>query len=518
MTDDTDARRLLTLMREPARMIKQVHEACDIGIGEMTRNVRLTLDFGAADAEPDGGRIKKRHVKTEEILVDVAHPRRGTVSDVAVTSGGVEARRLTHHEHLELARDLITYRFSYLFNNTSIPQRDALAFSGTMYFVLRELLRIPDDSDRGGERARKIVEQLFDPKSKQLRVFGAFGEAKVNPLIGSSLYWLCHELSTNYLLVYRCQAPRNGRQLDLTFTIRHAVRDIPPSRSASRFLGSQARSVARKFFPRTLDRHAKTATLPVAFLIHCPWARRTRHYELTVDSPSGHFFASQVVLEDDEDREAGAQGADGLRVLTGDQQCPVDWSIATGQGRRTHAYIGNGAEHVRPIYVGVLNLELPGRMTTRAFFIALLAFSAYLALWGVKSIVADQESLATIAAIIAAMIAVGSFGFLPVPQEGVIGMPLLARFSMTTSAFLATAYAVWFVSKDVATPDDAGWSRQLLAASWAAWVDFGGLLIIAAAGFLLVRLAFRRHQLIRHFARASRERHVVMPRTSIGAS
>ena len=157
-------------------------------------------------------------------------------------------------------------------------------------------------------------------------------------------------------------------------------------------------------------------------------------------------------------------------------------------------------------------------MTTRAFFIALLAFSAYLALWGVKSIVADQESLATIAAIIAAMIAVGSFGFLPVPQEGVIGMPLLARFSMTTSAFLATAYAVWFVSKDVATPDDAGWSRQLLAASWAAWVDFGGLLIIAAAGFLLVRLAFRRHQLIRHFARASRERHVVMPRTSIGAS
>lgn len=517
VTDGVDARRLLTLMREPSRTIKHVHETCDIAIGEMTRNVRLTLDFGDTDVEPDGQRVKKRSAKFKEVLVDVAHPRRGTVSDVAIAGNDVDARRLTHVEHLELARDLIAYRFAYLFNKTSVPQRDALAFTGAMYFVLRDLLSIPDDADRGGESARQIMERVFDPETKQLRVFGEFGEARFSPSIGTSLYWLCHELSRNYLLVYRCQPPRKGRHLDITFSIRHAVRDLPPSRSASRFLGSQARSAARKLFPRTFDRHAKTATLPVAFLIHCPWARRTKHYELTVDSPSGHFFANQVVLEDDENREPGAQGADGLRVLTGAQANPVDWSIETGQGRRMHAYIGNGAEHERPIYVGILNLELPGRMTTRAFFIALLAFSSYIALWGVKAIVDNPESLATIAAIIAAMIAVGSFGFLPAPQEGVLGTPLLARFSMTATAFLATAYAVWFVSGQVVMPDDGSWRRQLLALAWNTWADFGGLAIIACAGFLLVRLTFRRHQLIHHFARASRERHAIMPRFGNGA-
>lgn len=516
---DRQAEGILKLLAKPEESIARVVESCEIGKGEVVRNVTVSLrtpDSDSGSSVPTEsartrwpvrklprGRAKAR----EMIYLDLVHPRRGQVAGVhLLDSTTAEVRSLSHEEHVLLAQSLIKYRFVNLFNTTELKldpddpltNRTRLRFAGKMLLILEDLKQIPA---KPPEIAREIFAKTFN-KDNALQIFEEFPTAAVIPQKMSGLYRLCEELTERYLYVVECKVPDDSvGAFDVSYTYHHAIADQPPrSDQKSRMWALAVRRWLRDKIPTLFeDRHIVYASAPVAFQIHTPWARRTRHYELKVDAPAGYFLASQLVLV-----ERGDDAPRPFRSAPGVYDCHIN----TGQGRRSHVFIGNGCDVPERLHVGLLNLELPGRSISRAATVAVLIF-LLIAGFAILRAVLGSDAVAGMAALVVAIVAVGGFAFTPLEPNSILGLPLLARGVRTALSIVAVLFALWlFIPRwsEIQSPPIDPWPG--VAEAWN-FVEAWGAGALAFTCLVLVGwTAHRRRTLIRHFAEALDVRHI----------
>lgn len=203
---------LLDLMREPAKHVIRVDETCVIDpqhAGQRTLELKLLT--------PPGRQTR---------LLDVKHPLKGTLDMVSV-SGSCPVGGISHHAHVQVSQNLITYRYLTLLQTADGPLNAALI--GRAAEDLFALRRIPSE---GPTAALRIFNEHFERREGKwhLRTFDTMGVTGFDENMLDSLGRLCKRLCRRYLQLVRVHG--SGQPTEDIKLLFSTPNRCPPNRSA----------------------------------------------------------------------------------------------------------------------------------------------------------------------------------------------------------------------------------------------------------------------------------------------
>jgi hypothetical protein len=462
------AKSLLRVMRRPHRVIESVIETVEmLDRRQLRRHVTLRLRTDAFSP------------KMKWTYVDVLHPSKGSLSDLHVEDSNGDATIASHIEHQSVSSLLIRRRLLSVWRSASVPAAQAAAFDAAMSRGYLALAQLPFARETDAVRA---VDEHFDRQSGILRA------ALLPGVILSArkmryLFELCTRLEKRYLVLIRLRL-RKGRAAWVRFSHHTDVTEYDVN----------SRAWQR---PRSAFRNLLYARPPSSIRIHVPWAKRAAHYVMQLDAPEQHFLSRQVLLLAQRRRRKRQ------RMNLVPPASPLRWSIHTGQGHRSRVFLGDARREKLAVFIGIQALELPGRSTWRAFTLALFT-TLTLAGFTAFSQFAGGSILMQTAALVVAFLAIGAFVVTPSAGPGVLGHPMLSRFTPGALSILAVLYIFWLAAHEAtlrltaASPHEPLTMLRLL-------LDFGGWAIVFVAMMLTLRVGVRCFTLIRQFRRTSRE-------------
>jgi hypothetical protein len=483
--DRLRAESFLHFMKEPADVIDRIDETCEIDGLEIKRRVRLVL----------GGKLVtagKRRAPTTA-LVDIMHPRKGAMPDVSIEMDPAAGRRLSHAQHLVVTQFLIHYRFMSVWNSAIVPDGESERFDERMSAAYLDLLKLPDaavaahprSSNEGRHEPRSEAEQILDRhfKSGILEALIEVPGLKVDAEKAYGLARLCEELAERYLLLVEVAVSNTLPVVE--FTYRHDA--------------TESVDLSGRWAPLRRAWRARYASAPPAFRVHTPWAKRTDHYTFQLEPPPSYFFGAQVILTDQ-------PGDSNTTFNTRTARRPVaasrllkftKWSINTGQGARSTVFLSGGPQEAGRIYLGFLNLEIPGRSITRtanmAWFVAAAVATFSLLASAFHGPILEAMSL------IVALVSIGAFASPAPAGRGPIGTPLMSRILPVVLAFLAGWSSIWVLSR--ALTADAMPSElpnelvEFASSAWEGWQEYGAIPAVVAVTAIAIYCSVRRTRL-----------------------
>jgi len=475
-------------MATPTTLIERVDERCEINGDELVRDIKLSVKLSGKNSLTIGDAMHR-----EPFLVDVVHPKKGSLSKLQAVSASVPYLQLSHDEHRDVSRAIIRHRAVSFLNSSNLACDDEVrqTFLIALSQVATELETLPfvDASD-----GRHLIKRHFDLASGVPRACletkgWSLEETKV---VG--FYNLCVELAERYLVLIELEAPRDGGSFELNYRYKYRPSEDQTIAQHGTFLRVYRRLRSRF----AAGRHRLYGTFPNSFMIHTPWARRTNDYRLTVDAPENFFFSRAVPLGDRPDGGRRPRELSAPAEVLKDTDEGASWSISTTQGRRLDVFIGDGPREGRRLYVGLQNLELPGRSTARA---ANLAWLTAIALYGFLflTIWTSTDVASTIAAM-AGVLALGNFSFGTFLESSRVGRPLIARFVPSALSVAAGVFVVWVLSRSATlTLPGALGQRDLVEGAWSLWQHTAGLAVATVSLTLAVWIEARRSRLRQRF-------------------
>lgn len=452
-------------MRSPRDVISHVSETCVVGDEEIERFLEVGIKPNSL-ARTGGA-----------VYFDLAHIPKGALIEVNIDPSS-PAKKVNHDDHLSVSAYLIGYRFLTVWSSAVVSADDLLEFTASMDEAQAALILLPYQKT---DTAILTFNQYFDSDSKALRAVLAIPGVVIDVVKMQALFSLCKRLVRRYLLLVETKV-KKGEVAELRFNYIQQLTEYQIARDG-------------KEIERPKRRHFNYASPPSSFRIHTPWAKRTDHYIFKMDPVDGYFIARQFIL---------LKGPRGL-VRLKKSSPKVKWSINPNQGRRTHLFINGAASMREPIYIGIQNLEIPGRSTSRAFSLSWLVFLAVLSFELMALYLTGP--LGESASLILALAAIGAFASAPTAGVGVLGFPLLSRFVPRALGFALAFMILWVTSRtqtaqpvvhELFTPE----FMAILRVSWDSWVYFGGIPVVVFTLALACRVSLRRRALIKNYARA----------------
>ncbi len=484
MTHNQDvAHSLLQLMRDPESVIERVAETCSLGKTVAERRLSLTLS-------PNSMAVKDGHV-----FVDVLHVPKGSLIELEVHSEGIG--RVSHGEHLAVSELMIRYRFLSVWGTadglTGSAKRE---FKSAMVEASEDLATIPYLSQR---RAGELLRKHF-AESGVLKCVLLYPGLVINAVRMQWLYKLVKRLADRYLVLLKVPIA-DGNATTVEYTYDYEVSsyvfgsDSHKKKSTRRVTGLKRKRL-RKIGKSAAVRFARR---PSSFRAHVPWAKRTKHYTIRLETPDGYFAARRAVL---------AWRDNDVSEIAVDDPLPLKWSIDSSQGRSVAAFMSDAALVAPTLYVGVQFVDVPSGPTSRAVELAWIAFGvlfSFLAL-----ILLGEGPAFEAGALILAIAAVGAFASAPTPGGGALGTPLIARQVPKYVAYLIAAFVLWFASRAAIMADSvrrlaSSDVLEIVREAWHWWEILGGPLIVATSLVVAAVVTRRWHLGIRLYSNALRE-------------
>jgi hypothetical protein len=465
--DASIAKALLRVMRRPHDVIDHVSETIEmLGRQELRRRVTLRL---RPDAFGSGSRWT---------YVDLLQPDKGALADLQVVDSNGEATVASHAEHQNVSSMIIRRRLLSVWDSAIVPRGQAVAFDNAMSAAYGALTRLPF---QGEQEAVASIDKHFHRRSGLLKAALLPGVV-LSARKMNYLFQLCTRLEKRYLLLVKLRL-EEGRAAWVTFTHHSDVSEY---------------NVRSKDFQRARPspRHLRYASPPSSIRVHVPWAKRAGHYLLKLDAPEEYFLARQVLLL------ARRRRGEPQQMHLVPPTSRLRWSINSSRGRRSSIFLADAQHEPLAIFAGIQALEIPGRSTSRALFLAWFTTGILLGL-AAFALFATGPIWET-ASLVVAFVAVGSFIVTPSAGPGVLGYPMLSRFTPPTLAFICVLFILWLATLSTAptTEARAAASTELVLA-WHLLKTLGGWVLGVASGALMTRILVRRRALIRHFRRAT---------------
>lgn len=488
--EDADtAKALLRQMREPETTFSRVTESCLIGEGELVRRIEVE--------------ISKSGLSGESLFVtDLVHPEKGAHVDVRLRDA-TNIRRLQHAEHIRVSQNAILFRMESVRRSIKLPARHAKQFSQKWAEFVREIQVLPRLSPR---QAQVCYDAQFDPNVRMPRIFGEFSGLRVAVDKVQRLHDLCKRLVDRYLLLVEFK-PAELTDGKLVFEYRHEINEqefrhgIPVFGKRSRVREFQYADQERSH-PR---RRIHYGSVPVSFRIHLPWVKRCHHYSFHLDAGPGYYIAFQHVLEKppfDVPRNLDATGLGQPK-----------YSLDSQQGRRSHLFMTKGRGTRYPAFLALRHEEIPGRTTARAFRLSWFVFLV-LGAFGVQSHFVAGQQLAVTASLFVALMAIGAFVSAPHPGPGVMGYPLLSRFTPVALGFISAIFALWLGARSQTWQFAGVFSQEwidLASPTMAIVSTWGWSPLTLAALTLAVTLSVRRHKIAVRYLAAQKAEAITSP-------
>lgn len=462
------AKALLRVMRQPHKVLDSVVERVEMLDRRQLRR-HVTLRF-----RPDAFARGMRWA-----YVDVLHPSKGGLSDLQLEDSSGAASITSHVEHREVSATLIRHRLLSVLNSAHVPPAQLRTFHNQMSLAYAALARLPFQRENDAVTA---VDAHFDRRSGILR-------AALQPGVVLSarkmryLFELCTRLEKRYLVLIRlATAPGTAAWVRFSHHTDATELDV----NSRTWQG-----------PRSALWNRLYASPPSSIRVHVPWAKRASHYVMHLDAPEQHFLARQVLLL------ARRRRGRAQRMHVVPDASLMKWSIHTGQGNRARIFLSRARREPLAVFVGIQALELPGRSTWRAFLLSLfttVTLAGFTLFWQLS----DQPSVMPTAALVVAFLAVGGFAVNPTAGPGVLGHPMLSRFTPGALSLLGVLYIFWLGAHDATLRPEimiAPEVSTLLQVSY----DIGGWAIVLVAFVLTFWVGARCFALIHHYRRTSGE-------------
>ena len=392
---------LLEVMRSPEHLIHSIHETCDFLGGAVIAKTTLRISAPEYAVEPGF------------IYIDIQHPRKGFMATISHV-GDQDFSTLTHQQHISVSKELIIWQLSKLGGSIKMSPVGSSKHAGDiceeLYRAQSSLLAIPDASE---SRAKNLLADVFDD-SGRLKIFDKYDGVNFNSTIAQGIYELCARLTERYLYLVQVPLSSSG-EATLSFT---AVRHLTAGKLE--YLSGQS-------FKGTLPaRYYALGGRPTSLRMHLPWAKRTKNYTVSADSPCGQFFKRVSVVKRKRRREHPDGAYDGRRgsrsALAEIRKKTPDafsWAVNYRGGMSFRVFIGDARKEAYPIYLGIHHHELPGRSTLRMAFLATVA-----TLMTICGILVQSSDLSSI---LLALVAVGAIANPSPSGKSGHQLPILSR-------------------------------------------------------------------------------------------
>lgn len=438
---------LLEVMRSPEHLIHSIHETCDF-LGD-TVIAKTTLHISAPEYAVDPGFI----------YIDIQHPRKGFMATISYIDDQ-NISTLTHQQHISVSKELIIWQFSKLGGSIKMSPAARSKYAGDIYEELYKaqssLLAIPDASE---SKAKNLLADVFD-ESGGLKIFDKYDGVNFNSKIAQGIHELCARLTERYLYLVRVPLSSSG-EATLSFT---AVRHLTAGKLE--YLSGQS---SKGTLP---VRYYALGGRPTSLRMHLPWAKRTKNYTVSAESPCGQFFKRVSVVKRKRRREHSDGDYDGRRgsrsalaEIRKETSDAFSWAVNYRGGMSFRVFIGDARKEAYPIYLGIRHHELPGRSTLRMAFLATVA-----TLMTICGILLQSSELSSI---LLALVAVGAIANPSPSGKSGHQLPILSRgmpgfIGVTTGILL-----VWLHTKQSSIflwSDLGGWIIFVLQAIAAIWL------------------------------------------------
>lgn len=439
---------LLEVMRSPEHLIHSIHETCDF-LGDAVI-AKTTLRISAPEYAVDPGFI----------YIDIQHPRKGFMATISYIDDQ-NISTLTHQQHISVSKELIIWQFSKLGGSIKMSPAARTKYAGDIYEELYKaqssLLAIPDVSE---SKANNLLADVFDD-SGRLKIFDKYDGVDFSSTIAQGIHELCARLTERYLYLVRVPLSSSG-EATLSFT---AVRHLTAGKLE--YLSGQS---SKGTLP---VRYYALGGRPTSLRMHLPWAKRTKNYTVSADSPCGQFFKRVSVIKRKRRREhpdrvygrrKGSRSALAeIRKKTSDA---FSWAVNYRGGMSFRVFIGDARKEAYPIYLGIHHRELPGQSTLRMAFLATVA--TLMTICGI--LIQPPNDLSSV---LLALVAVGAIANPSPSGKSGHQLPILSRgmpgfIGVTTGILL-----VWLHTKQSSIflwSDLGGWVIFVLQAIAAIWL------------------------------------------------
>lgn len=447
---------LLKYMRSPQELIDSVKETIALEARAVISTIEI--QFSA-----------QRRSQYRYRYIDVLHPDKGVPVDISLNSDDIQIA--SHEEHIRVARDAISYRYTSITKGVLITANSSVnlkAVHSTLGKIKQNLEKIPSLPP---VKALEIFHKYFTDAGeakwiqKILKVKGVESVKWTDKEAMRSLFRLCKRLSRKYLLLLKIPTSRPSVSQNIKLTVERPY-DSQTSSGNS---------------PTIRHRYALFGSIPTAFRYHTPWAKKTNHYLFTVRAPKGQFFSRADVVT----RKQSANDSQSKEYIVLQPQTPVkfSWATSLNQGNKVNFFVGHGRKWPEPIYISLTHRELPGRSLLRSLSLTITALLLMIAFF--MAMVILGMSLGQTAPLILALLALGGIAS-PWPKAaGPLGIPLLSRVTPGFVAANAVGYALWIVYYEK---------------SWQSAADRAiGLVFIFLVMAFLVRLLYRARNQARDF-------------------
>lgn len=458
---DIALRFTLQLMRDPESILTQVTERCHVSPGVATRTVRLKLH------------LPKWARKADELYIDVLHPKKKEVEEIELIEGeGLSF--ISHEDHRQFAAKLIFKRLFYWFETIQITSQSTDEVYLKLADLMGDLVSIPlkDPQD-----ARSIFDKHFTPGG-ELKGFTSSASQPTSLIRYDSeqfraLRLLCERLIERYLLLVRF-TPQDQQEVDIAFRY---------SQKISGNLMPETHPIIK--FTKRIFWYMRP---PTTFRLHCPWAKRSKHYRFYMDIPKGHFAPwSKIIREND---WTLLHPQDGLLVAT---------NIHGGRG--VSYFLGNARASVEErLHIGIKIRELPGSSTARMSRLSLITLVMMTSFLFLSTF--TTTDISSTGGIILSLLAITNALSGNQNESKIWPAPLLSRITPPTVALSSMLFATWLLSHKCNLVNHVEIFSPLfsLEALWNLWTWVGApvpLLIVLALFWLLES---RRRKIIKQFS------------------
>lgn len=452
--------RLLRYLRAPSEALDRADEQLDLSGDEVKRTVLCVFKSGALE---------------EGAVVDLLRPKKGSISELEIVDSSANFKRMPHHQHVSISRDLVYRRFTQLLRTVAVP-------SGATYHrdeVLAELVAFlqdavgvievhPDDAEL------KMAEMWVEVRGSGMRYMSArriakFDGLSVDPRELAWLYSLCKMLSTHYLSLY--QVGSVGEVVSVTYRYSHALSRSPEEKRIGK---------PTKFFRAGTRRLLQS--LPVDARIHVPLAKKANHYSMMMAPPKHYIVYKAVVLADVTNEQRRPEGIGRLwhRNKSGVSTVREGWSATLKHGRSAAVFVGNGSKHPDRLYLGLKFAAEPWGATARTLMstsLQLVTFAVF-AFFLVGATPPPTGVSALTVSVLALMASLIRDEF---PSDSLFQSPLQSKIVRLLSMYSVVPFVGWILSRGTTYH----WGWQWFARAWPYWTTYGGLALTALMGCLV---------------------------------
>lgn len=435
---------LLRILQNPSALLDSIHE--EYQVDDFNVDVITRIHFNKSEFKDD-----------DWFYLLVQNPEKGEIDSFKILTPGVTP--VPYERRLEVTRRCIVNRFSNLIESIRFQEHVSTERKAEVIQALldaeKDLIKIPSLDPC---KALQTFRMHFDYNTSQLKMLPRENEANFKNEASQGLYRFCKLLTRKRISLIRVPGGENlpdyvELRSKKDFDVTRKWAGQPKNSPALGVIASQKANLKFSFF----------AAFPPELRIHLPWAKRTSHYTLSIHTPDGRFFSSELT------RLMTRERSGKLRTLrSNDKDISFGWTIGRNSMVRNHAdvFIGKAASWEQPLYLQAAHYEIPGRSTLR--MTALSAFTVAMMIVMTANI--DKTHIVGYAS---AMIAIVTLGLM-VPsigeEEGFSNSPLLARMTPAMIFLSLCLYMTW----------------GLTGSSEAMWSNWGFLLPVLPISLLFI--------------------------------